>query len=1467
MDSGACPAVDHQQPEPVPTMTTSPTDQQEDGGGGDCARCGESRSLDASLMEELNQQYERRLRIVEDHGDDLQFKVQLFSDWIKQLRTMNLDLVEAIQNIQDTCRTRLEQMRDMYRKNEARFGPEAAKRLEGDRSALLEVIRRAYTTGSWDISGIEFFNVSIEELFGSRGDAAKVKVEEPTISVNLAVSSNYPIENAQVEELRQELDAKERQIKNLEQLLEEKFHQTESEFDTDSNIRSADCDSNSKPMLDQLRHMMQEKNQELEQRSLRIDEMSKEIDLLNNSLESLKDSNKLHSQSDTKLLQELQNVSRANSEELDATKRENAELRKQINTLKNQLDSQSIVDNRSLVDEVKNHYDRNRQLERKLRKCEQSLAEANSAVSHRNKVIDQLRQERNCLKKCIPPAALESMALVDSLASESCTSLGSGSSGSSVETVVHSSDLKSKLLELQAVRAGQDNVIAELRGKLNANESELRALHNDYDNNERKLFLIRTEIVRLIRATRENFSKSGITLAYSVRALEEFLSQPLIGVNLSDFTLDEKDQAILTCLQQHLGAIVQVFLQSLENQSEIRAALEDSRQEIMLLQQENRKNQQLIELLKAEDQQQLDEEGDSATTLEDKETSIDSDIMSSVSYEQTITESLAAQRARMQHVLRDMAKEISYLLGKDLSSESLSTFSELDATPLHYLIEDLKREIDAKDTLLQGKTESIVQLEERVTVREKELHRLKLRHDSASQERTSYEKRIEHLQEALREHDRTIEAFRQQNAILGQQLEDMSETLQTYKENLRRTVEEKNNAEDECKNQLVTICNLRSALEETKRNGGASIQQLHDVIQTLQSEVALLSEHLNYAFRENLAKDAELEQYRDANLQLRCQLAELNRDVQELKDIVSLVDVRRELEDQKHRHVALLKDEMKSLQAQMADFQREIASRQRDREYLTYFREKCAELEMEHQLELQRMRDEIESLSGQLAGYGETSVQHEQLLRESNTLQNTIQELQNHNDVLQKAIQSHEESIEQLQQELSTSKFQFGNINQELENLKASCSEKDSKIISLNVEREKLQGDLSLHKRMCKCNFNTNVKERKQVVQKSLEATKAADALKQKTAELKKLETQYVEERIRLTEQTTDLFTQIGKLKGKNSNLEQSLFNKEELIERLQQNLRDLTQRLTAKSEIAQTMETRSVNLSQKLDKIREDSTAREKRLSEELNTIRRSSQDQQNQLQQCENQLAWHREELKELRGKAEAVLKERNSLRQQTSDLTSKLSIAAGKESALCEVLKQLQDELSTKTSRLAEVEDNYRKISHAYQNLRVFNEDLAKQNQAARVHLENYKALVEFKRQTINTVELGRKCAEESRARERLLEQKIAEQKRLIGQLREDRVKLMDKLQDYHKDSLILNQTIEGYQQTYDDSRRNQNTSLHQPFYPSGAFRLVRSSSDPNCKEGDDLLRKLQLTRSRLHRTREFWQQGIKEILAPK
>lgn len=79
-------------------------------------------------------------------------------------------------------------------------------------------------------------------------------------------------------------------------------------------------------------------------------------------------------------------------------------------------------------------------------------------------------------------------------------------------------------------------------------------------------------------------------------------------------------------------------------------------------------------------------------------------------------------------------------------------------------------------------------------------------------------------------------------------------------------------------------------------------------------------------------------------------------------------------------------------------------------------------------------------------------------------------------------------------------------------------------------------------------------------------------------------------------------------------------------------------------------------SLSQAWEKYREDSTAREKKLAEELNTIKRNSQKQRNQLQQCEHQLAWHREELEKLRGKAEILLKEvrNHDLKPPVSTLT---------------------------------------------------------------------------------------------------------------------------------------------------------------------------------------------------------------------
>ncbi|XP_058814928.1 interaptin-like isoform X2 [Topomyia yanbarensis] len=1470
--------------------------------GGDCAKCGEPGQLNICLLEELNAQFEDRLRFIEQNGNDDKFKVEIYERWIHQLRLVNLDLLTTIKEMEKTCRDRVVIMKENYKKNLARYGSEAQARAKRDRDSLLEVIRRAYTTGSWNIEGIRFYDVDIEEIFGKKGDITvdsqhENRMDGPTISLNLAVSSNCQYENSEIDELRQTLDARNKQIEHLELLLDMKYPEKNFSFerenadDLESQHFNTEYSTSNKILLHQLRQMNCEKSKELDEQSMQIEKMHKQIRALESKLEEGESSVQLDSDmsasladlkldesdaSNRKLLQQLQNLIRFKSGQLEASLKDNEVLREQIEYFKSQLDSQSNVDKQSLVNEIKDHYDRNRQLEKKLREYEQSLLESNAAVDHRNNVINQLRQDISSLKKS---TFINIRELGTSTDTASVTSFGSAKSGSSVDTVImraisptrdvreleteqvlnfskEFTVMSEQVRQLEATKQAQDDIIADQWNKLNSTESEYRILRDEYENSEKKLHLIRSEIAKLIKTIRESF-QGHFPLPQTIPPIEELVSRSFVQVDVADLSSEmfENDKQILGVLQSHLNSVTRNSLLVIADQRELR-------KHIAALQQVNRTNGELLENLK-NDRLAAERE------TESKETSIDSDIMTESS-----TETLAAQRLQVQNVLQGMAKEIAYLIGKDLSNDSLTSFAELDATPLHCLIDDLKQEIDAKDSLLQSKSDIIAQLEQRLCTREKELHRLKLRQESVEQDRLSYEKRIGNLQRALQDHDETIEKLKQQNRSLKQQLEDMKETLQTYKENIRQAIEEKASVEDECKNQLLTISNLRTAIEETKRSGSSSVNHLRAVIESLQSEVSTLSEQLNQAFRENLTKDNELDQHRDSNLQLRCQISELTRDSIELKDIVALVGAKRELEEQKQRHLVQIRNEMSNMQAQIANFQKEIACRQRDQDYLRFFRQKCAETEMEHQQELHRMRDEIESLSIQLASCEDTNIQHEQLLSQSNALQNTISELENHNEILRKAIQSYEGNNEQLQQELSTFQFQYDNLNQELENLKSACSEKDNKIISLNAEREKLLGDLNFHRRMCKCGFNTSAKERsktpvshslqRQVVQKTLEATKAADALKQKTVELKKLENQYVEERVRLTEQTTDLFTQIGKLKGKNSNLEQSLFHKEELIERLQQSLRDITQRLTSKAEIAQSMETKNANLSQLLEKFREDSTVREKKLADELNNIRRSSQDQTNQLQQCENQIAWHRDELESLRGKFDSMLKERDALKQDIVELNCKLACSAGKESALCDVLKQLQDEVSDKTGRLTEVEENYRKIYQAYQHLKSFNEDLSKQNQVSRSHLENYKKLVEFKRQTIGTVELAQKFAEESRRRERAYLQKIAEQKQVIVHLRDDRIKLTEKLYDYHRDSLILNRKLEDYHQA--NIGRNMNTSFHQTFYPSEAYKLMRSSSDPNCKKNDELLHRVETTSNRILRTREFWHQGIKEILSP-
>nr|XP_040236338.2 paramyosin-like isoform X4 [Anopheles coluzzii] len=885
-----------------------------------------------------------------------------------------------------------------------------------------------------------------------------------------------------------------------------------------------------------------------------------------------------------------------------------------------------------------------------------------------------------------------------------------------------------------------------------------------------------------------------------------------------------------------------------------------------------------------------------------------------------IEEQHQQQQQQQQQLMHCIERQLKRLLGgkehcHNSGSESLSSLSlGLDeGCTLQGLIDDLKKEIESKDLVLRGRHDEMEQLRQELSSQGRLLNQCQARQEQFEGERTKLLQKIASLEESVDDQNRTIAMLNMEKLKLVRQVDDLKETLHQYRDNLQKTSEEKVAIEDECKNQLVTISNLRVALEETKRNGSSSVSVLQEVVENLQLEVILLSEQLNDAFKENLSKDNELDHYRDANLQLRCQLAELSRELADLKDISDAVDIRQELHEQKQRLFALLKDDVRQLQDQMNGVRGEIESRQQDLGHLSYFREKCAEMERLHELELsqqrskhsselKQLRREIESLSNQLAGSADTGRQHEQMVESLATLQTTITKLDEHNRLLQKTIQSYQENRVQLEQQLGGSQQQLDVVRHELDELKGRSDEQERRIESLRTEKDRLAGELQMQRKMCKCGHSTATgsgsRERakvplshslqKQLAQKTLEVTRVQEELLQRTEEWKRRETEYVSHRVRATEQATGLIEQLSELKGRFGNVEQAAQMKDELIDRLQQSLRDVTRKFTTRQAQLTELEAKNVNLSDALDKARQEALLCEKRCTEEQSNARRCSMDQKNQLQQYERQINRLRAEVDALREKCDQISSERDVLRDECQSLRERLAKYEGKESALCEVVKSNQDELAMKASRVLELEETNRKLSQNYQQLKELHDSVTKQYQLAQLELEQLrdcsKKLAEFKQQTLSTKELTRKSVTEWKEREAQYCQEIGRLKKRTELLEQDRSKLIGKLNAYHRDNTILARRMQQSQQQqqpqpqqqppsrqhspYDDNRRSYNlTPLHQTFYPPDAYKLVRSTSDPNCNESDELLQKVEYTCSQLQQIRRFWHQGLKEVFPPE
>uniref|UniRef100_A0A1Y9H2X7 Uncharacterized protein n=1 Tax=Anopheles dirus TaxID=7168 RepID=A0A1Y9H2X7_9DIPT len=192
-------------------------------------------ALNARLLDQLNEQFEKQLQLGESEGLDDGFKLKVYGGWVNSLRTLNTELVQSLREMQDTCMERMHLMRAAYLKDLVRYGP--------------DVRMKRVTTAP---------------------DSTPAGPDEPPVTLDL--SSNYRILPSTDEMLLTELDSKARTIDELREQM--------------AGQRCALAENGS--MLEQLRNITREREKQLDDKRAEITILRQQIVSLNDQLQKAK---------------------------------------------------------------------------------------------------------------------------------------------------------------------------------------------------------------------------------------------------------------------------------------------------------------------------------------------------------------------------------------------------------------------------------------------------------------------------------------------------------------------------------------------------------------------------------------------------------------------------------------------------------------------------------------------------------------------------------------------------------------------------------------------------------------------------------------------------------------------------------------------------------------------------------------------------------------------------------------------------------------------------------------------------------------------------------------------------------------------------------------------------------------------------------------------------------------------------
>ncbi|KAJ6645776.1 putative glucose-6-phosphate 1-epimerase [Pseudolycoriella hygida] len=620
----------------------------------------------------------------------------------------------------------------------------------------------------------------------------------------------------------------------------------------------------------------------------------------------------------------------------------------------------------------------------------------------------------------------------------------------------------------------------------------------------------------------------------------------------------------------------------------------------------------------------------------------------------------------------------------------------------------------------------------------------------------------------------------------------------------------------------------------------------------LSIETYILSEQICDLFNENIQYEKKIDLLHDDNLYLRGEMYLWSQDYNYLEDkfLVYLTETR-------NAYANISSNETKICETNEENIAEELRNYKNSAQDFKIFKDSIEELSSqlnilsnESKFNLKLIEDStllLESFQHLQQENENLKVKHELSLKQIQIVESEANELKSENAALKEDLKSQKEKIEEVKriesdknaviEDLSSKNIELTNklcehrhqrdadellvSHQEYQKAKEMSSQltnevSQQKILITDLNQEILRQSLALDKQ----------KDDRYTMSKQLEsAFEITEKLKFTIDSNLKSISHLQEENEKLKQELNEHICTIEKVQADQNTKELEMMNKNDSLQQtVEEHIK--ARRVSDKSLLDLTVQ------NQKLNQQNEDLISEIVHLKDEIHRLKA----QVKSLESNSSLMNDMHGDVEHVRTQLEKLLVNITVVSREEAKFINKVFLFQDKEGELTSLRKQnslLNQQNATQANNQRTLQNKLNKVIEKYKEIKE-EYDLLK---------NNYEKLCEIKEKLTHSLNVSTNAMDELKEREELSNQLLSKQDEHIRTLLHDRSALKIKMDQMHRDMIILN------------SRPSSETVARKT-------KMIKYRSVPSLTTPDDTLQSIQKIRKKIYETRSFWQNGMEE-----